>query len=258
MPLIYRVVSVDAFRLSLPGKTWAVLARGETTSTGWSSPRLSPHGEQDDCLLFDFEAQPPGQNDGSQEVITPIVALGLMTPAKNIRGLIVRSTTNSVRTHTQVLSLDKDGRDEHDFLPYELDQPVELDSTEPTEDETRAGVAIAAAAAGTVCKDKTLLRIPLYPEFKHKGWKIYKRWRYSVTEIHYCYPQGVDDAVQQVLAHCLPIAVVAGVAGFAAGGPGGAVAAFEAALEGCATAEAAKLVSVNVRTREMKGAWKRL
>lgn len=269
MTLIYRAVAVDAFRLPVPKKTWIVIAKGETTSTGWSSPQLASKGEKDDYLLMDFEAQPPAAGDVTLPVITPIVALAVVSPAKNVKGLIVRAESNSVRTSTQIIALDSAGEEDHDFLPYEMDQSVEgIDAKDLDEDEAHSEIAspellrsdlrALAVTRGETCKDRTLLKVPLYPEFKTKGWKIYKRWRYNVTELHYCYPTGVDDAVKQVLDRCLPIAIAAGVAGFAAGGPAGAVAAFKTALEGCAAAEVARLVKVKIRNREVIGNWSRV
>lgn len=269
MTLIYRAVSVEAYRLPVSKKTWVVLARGEVSSTGWTGSSLSPQGEQDDYLIMDFEAQPPGPGDVTIPVIVPIVALSVVSPPKNARGIVVRSESNEVREDTQVLSIDRSGDEEHDFLPYEIDQAVDIDGKDIDEDGAHTEIAtpellrpelriMALATAGEICKVQTLLKVPLYPEFKTKGLKLYKRWRYNVTELQYCYPEGIDDAVRQVLMRCLPVAVAAGVAGFVVGGPAGAVAAFKTALEGCAAAEVTRLVNIRVRNREIKGDWKRV
>jgi len=253
MALVYRVDKLSVRRLPVSPKRWLVVATGVTRTSGWSGARLAPAAQQDPPFLtLDFEADPP--HGPTMEVLTPIVAVDVFQADIEHRGVEVVAETNRVVDEAPFLKSGEDGNVVADFLPHEDESPA-FDVAD--EGDTAAPPAVELAALSDAparkCERKTLLKIPLYPEVKFKGWKCYKRLRYSVTELEWCYPTDADDTLRR----CLPASIAAGVGGFAVGGPGGAVKAFLEALAACAGRDLARSVSVKVHGGQRKGRWSR-
>lgn len=256
-----KVYSISSLRIySIPlvfVKTWFVIAFGQTRSLGWSNPRLVRQKDQDGLATFSFEADEP--KGGSADILVPIIASTLFHPGDDIRGVKVEAETNSLTRLANIVRALENGCDDNNFVPFESglgDEAFDAESIEQYEQTVGRRLGTTSALASK-CEYKTLLKIPTRVEFKTSGFKLYKRFRYNITELEYCYPSDLGEEAEQAIRRCLPAAIAAGVAAFP-GGPGAAVAAFIAALKACVGAELASKVSVHIRNREEIGNWHRV
>lgn len=252
---IYRISSIRVVSIPLIFvKSWWVIAFGLTRSSGWTNPRLVQEKDDNGLAVFSFEADAPA--GVALDVLTPIVASVIFSPGAAISGVKVTAETNAVSQHAQIVRALADGSDDNDFLPLESDsddEAFDADAIEQFRVLQEGGMRIAST-----CADRTLLKIPTRPEFKMKGFKLYRRFRYNVTALHYCYPSDLGEEAEAAVRKCLPVAIAAGVAAFPGGGPGGAVAAFFAALKGCVGAELGSKVTAQITNHEEIGKWHRV
>jgi hypothetical protein len=257
---IYRVTGLTVYSLPLVFvKTWLVIARGETSTLGWSNPRLVPdESGESEWASFSFEADEPG--GAALQVISPIITSTIFQPAAELRGVRVRSATNEIVRSASLFRAGGSGEEEegeHDFIPYESEFGDLGYEPEDASDLVRAIPLMMARTAGQQCDRKRLFKIVSRIEFKTRGFKLYRRERYLTTYLKFCYPTDIGDEAVEAIRRCLPVAIAAGVAG-ASGGPAGAAAAFVAAMKGCVGAELGSKVSVGIDTDEEKGDWHRV
>ena len=254
---IYRVTSVTVYSIPLIFiKSWLVIAMGQTRSSGWTNPRLVQGKDEDGLAVFSFEADKP--TGPVLDVLAPIVVSTILRPDPGTRGVKVNSETNSSVRLGDIARALEDGGEETDFIPFDPADEAEFDPESIEAFNTSLQARIAARAdRATHCDERQLLKIPTRVEFKTSGFKLYRRTRYNVTSLEFCYPTDLGQEAEEAIKRCLPVAIAAGVAAFPAG-PGSAVAAFLAALKGCVGAELAGKVSVRIRNKEEIGPWHRV
>jgi hypothetical protein len=197
---IHRVMSVRVYSLPLVFvKTWMVVAIGQTRSLGWTNPRLVQDKDENGLATFSFEADKP--SGASIPVLAPVFVSTLFQPGDDVSGVRVEAETNAITAMADILRATEAG-EVADFIPFESGgdgEPFDADSYE----EGSAGKALAdklLERTASRCDRKDLLKVPTRVEFKTRGWRLYRRTRYNVTALEYCYPTDLGDEAERASA----------------------------------------------------------